>query len=216
MLRRRCSKLKKIVLAIAVVSFAILLSTSFANAALDADITVANANINHGGTQQITVTTNQAGMGILIVIQPGPSQSLVWTSFLNSHPVFKAIWNSLSNSVRTQIISQTNGKIFSYALVNISPKGGGSHAFSFPTDFTGINGAPSTAMNGKYKVLLAFISFQAQDIGRPQFHCCLCQIDFDCGSWFVVPEVPLGTVVPLLTALLALPTYMLISRRRFH
>ena len=34
--------MKKIVLAIAVVSFAILLSLSFANAALDADITVAN------------------------------------------------------------------------------------------------------------------------------------------------------------------------------
>lgn len=208
--------MKKIVLAIAVVSFAILLSLSFANAALDADITVANAQINHGATQHITVTTNQAGNGILIVIQPGPSQPLVWNNYLNSHPVFKAIWNSLSNSVRTQIISEIGGKIFSYALVNIQTSGGGSHVFSFPTDFTGINGAPSTAINGKYKVLLAFISFQAPDIGRPQCHCCLFKVDFDCGSWFVVPEVPLGTVVPLLTALLALPAYALISRRRFH
>lgn len=208
--------MKKIVLAIAVVSFAILLSSSFANAALDADITVANANINQGSTQHITVTANQAGMGILIVIQPGPSQSLVWTSFLNSHLAFKAIWNSLSNSVRTQIISETGGKIFSYALINIPTKGGGSYTFSFPTDFTGINGAPSTAMKGKYKALLAFMSFQAQDIGRPQCHCCLFRIDFDCGSWFVVPEVPFGTVATVLTALFALPTYRLISRRRFH
>ena len=207
--------MKKIVLAIAVVSFAILLSSSFANAALDADITVENSKINHGATQQITVNTNQGGMGILIVIQPGPSQPLVWASFLNSHPTFKAIWNSLSNSVRTQIISEIGGKIFSYALVSM-PSGGGNHIFSFPTDFIGINGAPSTAMNGKYKVLLAFISFQTPDIGRPQCHCSLFQIDFDCGSWFVVPEVPLGTVVPLLTALLALPAYRLINRRRFH
>jgi hypothetical protein len=154
-------------------------------------------------------------MGILIVIQPGPSQPLILNNYLNSHPAFKAIWNSLSLLVKMQIINEIGGKIFSYALVNM-PSGGGNHVFSFPTDFTGINGAPSTAMNGKYKVLLAFISFQASDIGRPQCHCCLFQIDFDCGTWFVVPEVPLGTVVALLTAILALPAYELISRRRFR
>jgi hypothetical protein len=203
--------MKKIVLAFAVVSFVILLSSSFANAALDADITVANPQINHGASQKITVATNQGGSGILIVIQPATGQP--WANFLNNHPALKSLLNSLPNNIKTQINNAIGGKIVSYAFVNFG-KVGGSKAFSFPTDFKGINGDPSTNLNGKYKVLLAFISYEAFDIGRPHCHCCLFQIDFDCGSWFVVPEVPLGTVLPLITSLLALPVFKLISKKR--
>ena len=204
--------MKKIILATAIVSLAIMLSLSFANAALDADITIGNAQINHGASQQMTATANKGGMGILIVIQPATGQP--WANFLNNHPLVKALWNSLPNSMKMQINNAIGGKIVSYALVNFG-NGGGSKVFSFPADFKGINGVPSTTLMGKYKVLFAFISNQVSNFERAHCQCfCLFQVDFDCGSWFVVPEVPLGTVLPLVTSLLALPVFKLISRKR--
>ena len=87
---------------------------------------------------------------------------------------------TLPSDVRTQITAETSGFIVSYLIVNMHSVAAGTHTHSFPTDFTGLNGQPSTAIPGTYKVVFAFLATD---------HSCFHhQISFDCGQWFVVPE----------------------------
>ena len=204
-------RMKKLVYVIATVAFLVLLSSSFANAYLDADVTVGSIQINKNAPQTITATTNAGGFGILFVIQP--ALGTPWMNYLNSHPALKWLWLSLPFTTRMTISNAIGGKIVSYKLVTIG-NGGGSQSFSFPTDFIGINGEPSTGLLGKYKVFFAFMSHHASNVELSCCRCfCLFQVDFDCGRWFVVPEVPLGTVLSLLTALVALPVFKLVRRK---
>ncbi len=198
--------MKKIAYGMAAV-FIVLMLSSTAKAALDVQITVGNATINPFQTQTITATTNERGAGIVLVIQPTDG-SQTFTDFLNSHPLLLALWNLLPNAVQTDIIGKIGGKIVSYDLVSAPDQGGDNIVLTFPADFTGINGAPSTAVMGKYAVIFAFLSYEHPGV------CKVIGIDFDIGSWFVVPEVPWGTVITLATSLCALPVFALYKRRR--
>ena len=194
--------MKRIVYAIAAVTFLALVLSSTAKASLDVQITVGSAQIYPLQSQTITATTNERGIGVVLVIQP--AEGSPFTDFLISHPALLVLWNHLNSDTKTDIIGKIGGKIVSYKLVN-APDQGGDNVLTFPEDFRGIHGDPSTVVPGKYMVIFAFLG--ASD-------CRVIGIDFDCGSWFVIPEVPWGTVVALATSLCALPVFALYKRRR--
>jgi hypothetical protein len=195
---------KKIYSLVAAVSLLILLSSSLAHASLDIDVTVGQPLITPLSNQQITITTNEGGFGILLVLQPATGTP--WSDFLHAHPALEALWNLLPSNVKTDIGDKIGQKIVSFKLVTMN-SGGGTKDYSFPTDFDGINGDPSTALSGQYKIIFAFI-------GMNSGHCMVFEKDFDCGSWFVVPEVPFGTVATLLSLLVALSGFGLYKKRR--
>ena len=172
-------KVKKTVLLFIVVAFLASLILPMVSAALTATITVANPTINQNANQSITATTNKKGTGVIFVVQPAPS-GVSWLNYLNDNHDLRDLWYNLPSNVRTQITTETSGFIVSYLIVNMHNGAGGTHTYSFPTDFTGLNGQPSTAIPGTYKVVFAFLATD---------HSCFHhQISFDCGQWFVVPE----------------------------
>jgi hypothetical protein len=132
---------------------------------------------------------------------------------------------SLPNDIKTQVQEKIGDKIVSYKLIVMEE--GGSVDVTFPEDFTGINGEPSTALNGEYKVIFVFLSkcesedqvpdgdntLDAAIECRPHRECKLVELDFACARWFVVPEVPLGTIAPVLSALAAIPVAKLYKRK---
>ncbi|XHH08485.1 MAG: hypothetical protein ACFCUE_13070 [Candidatus Bathyarchaeia archaeon] len=163
--------------------FIIVMSSSFANASLNINIDVAKSNINPYEDQQITATVNEKGFGIILIIQP--AQGPAWTDYLKNDLELKALWVIIPDEIKQQVQAAIGNKIVSYALVSFSSDGG-SETFDFVTDFTGLNGQPSTGLLGEYKVVFVYHSFQ------PWY---FMETDFACGSWNVVPEVPLGTAV---------------------
>lgn len=54
---------------------------------------------------------------------------------------------------------------------------------------------------GTYKIIFAFISWEITGNDR----CSLIELDFDCKSFSVVPEVPIGAVVSLVAMMAAIP-----------
>ncbi len=202
--RRERMKKSIYVLAIALLTF--LLSTSLVYAALDIDVTVGQAVINPLETQQITATTNQKGVGILLVIQPAAGTP--WLDYINSHPTswISIVWHSLPSSIQTEISDAIGGKIVSFVVpVTITESGGGSRTYNFPSDFTGINGEPSTAAGGTYKVIFAFVSASGP--------CFKFEKDFACNSWFVIPESPFGTAMALTSPLIVCAAAALYRKR---
>lgn len=197
--------------AVVVIPFLILILSSVTNASLNVDVSVDYSEINQFQSQEITATANEKGTGILLVIQP--AEGTPWKNFLNYHTTLKALWDRLPSNIRTRIGSRIGGKIVSFKIIRLD-SGGGSETVTFPEDFKGINGDPSTALMGEYKVIFAFLSWeQSNEDGSP---CCsLFELDFDCGSWFVIPEVPVGTVVTLLSMMAAIPILKLRKRIRF-
>jgi hypothetical protein len=193
--------------ALVLVPFLILMMSSVTNAALDVGVSVEYSNIGQFQNQVITATTNEGGKGILFVIQP--AEGTPWIDFLNDHSELKASWGKLPNTIQTAIASRIGAKIVSFNMVSID-SGGGSKTVTFPGDFTSNNGDPSTALKGKYKVVFAFISWETSNSdGR----CCrFFELDFDCNSWFVIPEVPFGTIVSVLSMLAAIPVLALRKR----
>lgn len=187
----------------------VLMLSSVTNAALNVGVSVEYSNIGKFQNQVITATTNEGGKGILIVIQP--AEGTPWIDFLNDHPGLKALWGRLPNSIQTAIASRIGGKIVSFNIVNVD-SGGGSKTVTFPGDFTGINGDPSTALIGKYKVVFAFISWETSN--SDSRCCCFFELDFDCNSWFVIPEVPGGVIISLLSMMAAIPVLELRKRMR--
>jgi hypothetical protein len=193
--------MKKLICILTVASLVILLSSSLVNASLNVDVNVAKPTILPLESQQIIATTNEGGIGILFVLQP--ADGTPWTDFLNSHPVIKALYNLLPSDIKTAL----QGKIVSYKIVDtITGQAGGTETYDFLSDFTGINGAPSTAQGGTYKVVFAFISISG----------CFWHIekDFACTSWFVVPETPFGTAMAIASPMVALATVTLYRRRK--
>jgi hypothetical protein len=199
--------------AVGIFSLLVLLSaSSFVKASLVIDVSVAHAQINQLQSQTITVTANEGGEGTILVVQPGEGMS--WTGFLDRHASLKTLWIDLPQEVQTEVLDETWGKILSFKTVTIGP-GGGSVVVTFPDDFEGLNGEPSTALIGTYKVIFTFMSHEAGSSANCG-HCCLFEIKFDCGTWLVIPENQLGTIVPLLMSLIALPVFNLYRRKSPH
>jgi hypothetical protein len=187
----------------------ILMFSSIAYASLDVDISVENAEIIPLEDQKITATANERGIGVLLVLQP--AEGTPWMDFLDAHPALKSLYNSLPGNIQTELANKIGGKIVSFKTVSFSG-GGGSKTLTFPDDFTGINGAPSTEFMGKYKVIFAYMSWESSD--NDARCCCLCELEFDCahGGWFVIPEAPLGTVASLLGMFVAIPALLVVKR----
>lgn len=92
--------------------------------------------------------------------------------------------------------SAIDGETVSYKLVDTAHADGWTFELTYPTDFEGINGVPSTGAPGQYKVIFVFWNSDT-----------VCVTEFACGSWLVIPQVPLGTVMALVTALCAIPAF---------
>ena len=186
--------------------FLILTTTSnIVQASLDVKVNVEYNQILPIQNQIITATSNEKGKGILLVIQP--AEGIPWIDYLNAYPELNIIWNLLTNDIKTEINEKIGGKIVSFNIVNFA-LGEGSKAVTFPNDFTGVNGDPATELSGEYKVIFAFLSYEV-DPSNIGTRCCIFEIGFDCIAWnvHVVPEVPIGTIIPLLAMIFALPAY---------
>jgi hypothetical protein len=176
--------------------------------------------INQLQSQVITATTNEPGKGILLVLQPAEGDP--WAGFLAAHPNLAEIWNSLPSDIKTQVQEKIGDKIVSYRIIS-TDVGGDIGPVTFPNDFTGVNGEPSTALVGIYKVIFVFLSKGESNDNVPltdniQCHqpprCRLCELDFACASWFVVPEVPFGTIAMIVSSITALSVFKLYKRKR--
>lgn len=197
--------MKKAIWAFAVAFVLVLILAQTVNASTTVEVTIANPQINPGGFQQITATTNHKGTGVIFVVEPTTAGETLTTS-LRHHWDLWWFWIGLSSSERAEIASETGNSIVSYVIVSM-PSGGGSKTYSFPTDFKAINGQqPSTAMAGTYRVIFAFISSDHEY--------CHFRVDFDCGRWFVVPESQLGTVMALAVPIVALATVVTYKKRK--
>lgn len=215
----------RLLYAFAAVSLIAFLSIASVKATLDVSVEVANPAINQGEPQLITATTNEPGIGILLVLQPAMGDA--WTDFLMAHPVLAALLAGLPSEIQTQLYGLIGNKIVSYKLIGPIPEEPFlmlpevSIPVTFPDDFTGINGEPSTTLVGDYKVIFVYISNyeadmqpvdqepDAVELTQAQIEVpgivTLVELDFACGRWFVVPEYALGTIAPVLSSLAALP-----------
>jgi hypothetical protein len=206
-------KRTKIAVAFAAASLLVLLSASFANAALNISVTVKYPQIAQGQSQIITATTNEGGKGILLVLQPAEGDP--WAGFLQDHPDLEDLWNSLPSDTQSQVKDAVGNKIVSYKIIVTDQAG--SEDVAFPDDFKGINGEPSTALVGTYTVIFVFVGAPADgaDATNANAEVSICKLDFDAvtASWFVVPEVPLGTIAAISSALVALSVFKLYKRK---
>ena len=127
----------------AAIPLLILMLSSVAYASLEVNVSVENTEIMPLADQKITATANERGIGVLLVLQP--AEGTPWIDFLNAHPALKVLFNSLPNNIKTELINKVGKQIVSFKIVSF-PSGGGSKTVTFPDDFTGINGAPSTEL----------------------------------------------------------------------
>jgi hypothetical protein len=183
-------KAKCLITAISLLLIITLPST--VSASLDVDVSVGSSELATYMDQTITVSANEMGMGVVIVLQPATGTP--WTDFLDSHPVLKTLFYKLPSDIRTEITDNIGNKIVSFKTVSF-PAGGGSQNCIFPDDFKGINGKPSTEIVGEYTVFFAYISWEADD--NEKSFCFLAKKEFDCSfrHFNVIPEVPFGTVM---------------------
>jgi hypothetical protein len=193
----------------AAIPLLILMFSSVAFASLNVNVSVEKTEIMPFEDQKITVTANEWGTGMVMVVQP--AEGTPWLDFLNKHTELKPFYDSLPSNVKTDLANKVGGKIVSFKMVSF-PRGGGSKTLTFPDDFKGINGAPSTQLMGKYMVIFTYMSWErsSNDLGR----CCCSVLEFDCarGGWFVIPEVPLGTIASLLGMFAAIPALLVVKR----
>ena len=184
-----------LVFAILIVAFFISSANAYmqTHSRLNVSVSCDHEVINPGQTVTITCTANMEGKGIVFVIQPVKGSSPA---------------SSQSGDVQedlNKISSDTDGslwKIISYAWVRITDPEGGEQEFTFPDEFTGLNGEPGTNIPGKYYVFFVFL------------HLCVCKIGFDCSSFFVVPELPIGTLMATTASLGALLGNVAVKRLR--
>ena len=177
----------------------------------------------------LTVTTNEPGVGLLIVLQPAMGDA--WSGFLAEHPLLAALIASLPPDTQAELYGLVGNRIVSYKLIGPIPE----EALNcipitmpviFPDEFTGVNGEPSTNLPGDYKVIFVYISAYEADqeptnhepdaveltqvqVEVPEIEIPgdvrLIELDFACGRWFVVPEYALGTIAPIISSIAALP-----------
>jgi hypothetical protein len=196
---------KALITSTLVIALIAILSVSCANASLTMNVQVGKSTITPFEPQQIVASANERGAGILIVIQPANGQP--WTDFLNSHPALKAAYNVLPSNIKTQITNEIGNSVVSYAIVDdLWVLHGGQQSFTFPDDFEGVNGQPSTGLAGTYKVLFAYASVEGS-------LCDLFEANFACGLWQVIPEVPLGTAVASVSLIAGAATFAFYKKR---
>lgn len=153
---------------------------------LEATVDVWYDEILPGQEQLITVKSNKPGTAILLVLQPAEGNP--WKNFLDNHPKLKQKWQNLPDRIKEWVKEKIGGRILSYNITQIEELDL-TETVTFPDDFTGIDGEPNTLIPGKYIVILIFVSSEG---------ICICrEKDFDCDRWFVVPEIPLGTISAL-------------------
>jgi len=124
------------------------------------------------------------GKAVLLVIQP------------NKAPVESEFEDWLASMGFTseqieKIIAEIGSKSVNVMGYVQMPVPGGSpyvNTFTYPDDFTPIIGDLSTEHPGKYKVILIYCGIE--------FDCISITVKygFECTQFFVVPEVPLGTI----------------------
>ena len=222
-------KKTKIAYAFLAVALVAILSIASVGATLDINVEVANPSLNPGEPQVLTVTTNEPGVGLLIVLQPAMGDA--WSDFLTEHPLLAALVTNLPPDIKAELYGKIGNKIVSYKLIGPIPE----EAFDltplsipviFPDEFTGVNGEPSTNLPGDYKVIFVYISAYEADqeptnhepdaveltqvqVEVPEIEIPgdvrLIELDFACGRWFVVPEYALGTIAPIISSIAALP-----------
>ena len=222
-------KKTKIAYAFLAVALVAILSIASVGATLDINVEVANPSLNPGEPQVLTVTTNEPGVGLLIVLQPAMGDA--WSDFLTEHPLLAALVTNLPPDIKAELYGKIGNKIVSYKLIGPIPE----EAFDltplsipviFPDEFTGVNGEPSTNQPGDYKVIFVYASAYVTDqeptnhepdtveltqvqIEIPEIEIPgevrLIELDFACGRWFVVPEYALGTIAPIIASIAALP-----------
>lgn len=193
--------------------FAVFLVVSIpyaVSASLNIDVSVASSELAPLMEQQITATANERGMGVLLVLQP--AEGTPWIDYLNDHPLLAALFNSLPSNVQSSIADKIGQKIVSFKIVSFGG-GGGNSVCVFPSEFNGINGAPSTALVGEYTVLFAYASWEED--GATGL-CFLAEKEFDCKirSFNVIPEVPFGTVMAVSSMGLATFGYITIKKHK--
>lgn len=222
-------KKTKIAYAFVAVALVAILSIASVGATLEINVEVANPSINPGEPQVLTVTTNEPGVGLLIVLQPAMGDA--WSGFLAEHPLLAALIASLPPDTQAELYGLVGNRIVSYKLIGPIPE----EALNcipitmpviFPDEFTGVNGEPSTNLPGDYKVIFVYISAYEADqeptnhepdaveltqvqVEVPEIEIPgdvrLIELDFACGRWFVVPEYALGTIAPIISSIAALP-----------
>jgi len=158
---------------------------------LDVSVSSNPEVISLGGKVTIDCTTNMDGKGIVFVIEPVNGSSLASSESRDIRQDLDEISHDMSLK-----------RVISYAWVIITNSEGGSRSFTFPDDFTGLNGEPSTNTFGKYYVFFIFI------------HLCVCKIDFDCSSFFSIPELPFGSLMATTASFGALLGLVAVKRLR--
>jgi hypothetical protein len=176
------------------VTFVVALLIGSANAsALDVNVSTSPAAIVPYETVTITATTNMNGKGIVFVIQPAAGSSSASSLLID----VQYLLNKISSDPDASL-----WKIVSYAKVEILNPEGGKQEFTFPDDFKGLNGEPSTGVPGRYIVFFVFANIF------------VCKIGFDCAIFLVMPEFPLGTLMATTATFGALLAYAPIKRLR--
>ena len=176
---------------------------------LDVSIEVKYSELPALTDQSITVTTNERGIGIVLVIQP--AEGTPWADFLEDHEILESYFNQLDPEIQTAITDKIGQKIVSFKIVAFG-LGGGSEILRFPDDFNGINGEPSTESTGKYTILFAYISWEGDQIEGQC--CCIAEKEFDCdyAHFNVVPEVPFGPI--MIMSIMCLGTFGYVKIRK--
>ena len=142
------------------ISFVALLLFSTAQASLSVSVNVEAPEIEQFESQVLKVTTNEGGVGVLLVLQP--AEGTPWMDFLEDYRSLMMLWYMLPNHTRTRIADRIGQKIVSFSMIR-TEIGGGEVTVTFPENFTGVNGEPSTAILGEYKAILAFLSSQKEN-----------------------------------------------------
>jgi len=181
------------------------------SASLTIDLDVGISELVPLMDQTITAKTNERGVGILFVLQP--AEGTPWEEFLDDHPILKVLFNKLPTNIKTKVTDAIGEKIVSVKTVNFGT-GGGSETLVFPDDFLGINGDASTELVGEYTIFFAYMSWEGDQIEGQR--CSLAEKEFDCkfGSFNVIPEVPLGTIMIISSMGLATLGYIQIKKPR--
>jgi hypothetical protein len=189
------------------VVFLMVVLLSSVNGSLNVNVDVEDPEIYQGQSQTFIISSNEGGIGILLVVQP--AEGTPWMDLLADHPTLSGLWTTLSNRTKAEITEKLGQKIVSFAILEMDDDEE-CLTRTFPEDFAGINGEPGTEIPGDYHALLVFLSHQRS--GGNDECCCFLEVDFDCVSWPVIPEFSSGLLILGLCTAIALAA--LNTRRR--
>jgi hypothetical protein len=174
-----------------------LLTVPLAKAYINVNVSVDPPNISPHQQVDITCWAEMNGKGVVFVVQPSVTSSEAQCIIED----VQCDLNEISSDPDCSL-----WKIISYARVDeiVDPEGG-QQVLVFPDDFTGLNGQPSTNQPGKYYIFFVFWHLS---------RCFYLKIGFDCSTFWVVPEYPLGTIIAVAVPVLALFSQRWIKTRK--